>query len=174
MTWAEAAQRHGCRLRRFGSGGIGSSSRQVESQMPGVALRAGSQSERRLWAEAVQLKLALAETTVQLRIWHKMPSALMRFPSGLEAPRTRAVMSVSRFLPWPAAASAPTAAAWRASVLVPERKGHAGVASPDAAIMGADGAGCRLRPRCALRAGESCCCRAATGPTAARGRGRGA
>ncbi|WP_445183508.1 transposase [Pseudonocardia sp. Cha107L01] len=83
MTLAEAARRHGVTPQavghwrgRFLEAGKAS----LESRMPGVADGAGSQPERRLRAEAEQLKLALAEATVQLPIWRKGTEHVDAFP----------------------------------------------------------------------------------------------
>jgi transposase len=74
LTLAEAARRHGVsqtgvakwRDRFIESGKAG-----LADGLPGSPGSAGSPTERRLRAEAEQLKLALAEATVQLRIWQK-------------------------------------------------------------------------------------------------------
>jgi transposase len=84
MTLAEAARRHGVTPQavghwrdRFLEAGKAS----LESRMPGSAGGAGSQTERRLRAEAEQLKLALAEATVQLRIWRMGAEHIDAVPS---------------------------------------------------------------------------------------------
>jgi transposase len=84
VTLAEAARRHGVTAAavsqwrdRFLEAGKAS----LESRMPGTAGSAGSQGERRLRAEAEQLKLALAEATVQLRIWQKGSEHIDAVPS---------------------------------------------------------------------------------------------
>ena len=74
MTASEAARRHGVtpttvatwRDRFIDAGRQG-----LQHGLPGPAGSAGSSAERRLRAEAEELKLALAEATVQLRIWQK-------------------------------------------------------------------------------------------------------
>jgi transposase len=85
VTLAEAALRHGVsgqsvanwRDRFVESGKAG-----LDNQLPGGAGQAGSQIERRLRAEAEQLKLALAEATVQLRIWQKGAEYVDQVPSS--------------------------------------------------------------------------------------------
>ncbi len=54
--------------------------------VPGAAGQAGSVAERRLRAEAEQLKLALAEATVQLRIWQKGAEHIDEVPSPTSRP----------------------------------------------------------------------------------------
>jgi len=74
MTLAEAARRHGVTSRAVGQWRdrfLEAGKASLESRMPGAAGGAGSQTERRPRAEAEQLKLALAEATVQMRIWRK-------------------------------------------------------------------------------------------------------
>jgi transposase len=73
-----------CRLRRSVSGVTGfleAGTASLESRMPGGHGQGGTQGERRLRAEAEQLKLALAEATVQLRIWRKGAEHVDAVPS---------------------------------------------------------------------------------------------
>lgn len=89
LTVAEAARRHGVsgaavgkwRDRFIESGKAG-----LDNAMPGAAGSAGSQTERRLRVEAEQLKLALAEATVQLRIWQKGAEYVEEVPSSTSRP----------------------------------------------------------------------------------------
>lgn len=82
MTASEAARRHGVsrptidnwRLRFIAAGRAGLQDRL--SGPGGVPL-----AERRLKAETEQLKLALAEATVQLRIWQKGAELAEQIPS---------------------------------------------------------------------------------------------
>ena len=88
LTIAEAARRHGTTGKTVGewrdrfleAGQAG-----LENMMPGPGGRNGNSTERRQRAEIEQLKLALAEATVQLRIWrlgaehvHEVPSETSR------------------------------------------------------------------------------------------------
>jgi transposase len=89
MTMAEAARRHGTSAQaigqwrdRFIEGGKAS----LENRLPGGPGRAGTQTERRLQAEAEQLKLALAEATVQLRIWRVGAEHVDAVPSQTSKP----------------------------------------------------------------------------------------
>lgn len=83
MTAAEAARRHGVsrptidnwRGRFIAAGRAG-----LEETPPGPS-KGMSAMERRLRAEAEQLKLALAEATVQLRIWQKGAELADQIPS---------------------------------------------------------------------------------------------
>lgn len=84
MTLAEAARRHGVTPQAVGQWRdrfLEAGKASLESRMPGAAGGAGSQTERRLRAEAEQLKLALAEATVQLRIWQKGSEHIDAVPS---------------------------------------------------------------------------------------------
>jgi transposase len=89
LTMAEAARRHGVtqttvakwRDRFIESGRSG-----LDSGLPGAAGKAGSLTERRLRAEAEQLKLALAEATVQLRVWQKGAEYVDKVPSPTSRP----------------------------------------------------------------------------------------
>lgn len=84
MTLAEAARRHGVSAQavpqwrdRFLEAGKAS----LETRLPGGRGQGGTQAERRLREEAEQLKLALAEATVQLRIWRKGAEHVDAIPS---------------------------------------------------------------------------------------------
>jgi transposase len=89
LTVAEAARRYGVsgpavakwRDRFIESGKAG-----LANGVPGPAGQAGSQTERRLRAEAELLKLALAEATVQLRIWQHGAEYVDRIPSPTSRP----------------------------------------------------------------------------------------
>lgn len=89
LTSAEAARRHGVsatavakwRDRFIECGRAG-----LDNGLPGPAGQAGSQTERRLRAETEQLKLALAEATVQLRIWQKGAQYIDEVPSPTSRP----------------------------------------------------------------------------------------
>jgi transposase len=89
LSVSEAARRHGVsafavskwRDRFIESGKAG-----LENMRPGPAGAAGTQNERRLRAEAEQLKLALAEATVQLRIWRKGAEYVEQVPSRTSTP----------------------------------------------------------------------------------------
>jgi transposase len=84
MTMAEAAGRHGTSPRAIGQWRdrfVDAGKASLESRMPGGPCRGGTQGERRPRAEAEQLKLALAEVTVQPRIWRKGAEYLDAVPS---------------------------------------------------------------------------------------------
>jgi transposase len=81
MTLAEAARRHGVTPQAVGHWRDRFLEAGKESRMPGSAGEAGSQTERRLRAEAEQLRLALAEATVQLRIWRMGAEHIDAVPS---------------------------------------------------------------------------------------------
>lgn len=89
LTVAEAGRRHGVsptavakwRDRFVESGKAG-----LDAGLPGPARRAGSQTERRLRAATEQLTLALAEATVQLRIWQKGAEYVDEIPSSTSRP----------------------------------------------------------------------------------------
>jgi len=89
MTMAEAARRHGTSPQAIGQWRdrfVDAGKASLESRMPGGPGRGGTQDERRLRAEAEQLKLALAEATVQLRIWRKGAEYLDAVPSQTSKP----------------------------------------------------------------------------------------
>jgi transposase len=74
MTVAEAARRHGVSAESINRGRnrfVDAGRAALEDGMPGKAGSRGSLVERRQGAEIQELKLALAEATVQLRIWQK-------------------------------------------------------------------------------------------------------
>jgi transposase len=83
MTMAEAARRHGVspatvsrwrdRFLEAGKGGL-------QDELPGPD-GSGSDAERRLRRENEQLKLALAEATVQLRVWQHGADLVDQIPS---------------------------------------------------------------------------------------------
>jgi transposase len=89
ITPAEAARRHGVsptsvmnwrdRFVQAGTAGL-------EARPSGPGGQAGSSTERRLRLEAEQLKLALAEATVQLRIWQKGAEQVHKIPSSTSRP----------------------------------------------------------------------------------------
>ena len=89
MTVADAARRHGVSAEsinrwrnRFVDGGKAA----MEDGMPGKASSRGSLVERRQRVEIQELKLALAETTLQLRIWQKGPEYVDPVPSPTSRP----------------------------------------------------------------------------------------
>jgi hypothetical protein len=69
----------------------------MEDGMPGKAGSRGSLVERRQRAEIQELKLALAEATVQLRIWQKGSEYVDLVPSPTRALRAAAELPVARF-----------------------------------------------------------------------------
>jgi hypothetical protein len=75
----------------------------------GPSRHGGSAEERRLRLENAQLKAALAEATVQLRMWQKCAEYAGKLPSVTSKPRER--QRVCRFrgsLAWRGSRSAPT------------------------------------------------------------------
>ena len=89
LTIAEAARRHGTtgktvaewRDRFLEAGRAG-----LENMMPGPGGRNGTSIERRQRAEIEQLKLALAEASVQLRIWRLGAEHVREVPSETSRP----------------------------------------------------------------------------------------
>src|SRR6266536_1397884 len=102
MTASEAARRHGVSVpavlswrNKFLDAGRQSL---VDGVPGGPSKTAGSAVERRLRLENGQLKLALAEATVQLRIWQKGAEYVEAVPSKTSRPyRAAAGLPVSRF-----------------------------------------------------------------------------
>jgi transposase len=87
LSLAEAARRHGVTSATGATGGTGSSMLvRLASTGRCPARMAGSQTERRLRHECEQLKLALAEATVQLRIWQKGAEYVDEVPSPTSRP----------------------------------------------------------------------------------------
>jgi transposase len=60
--------------------------RALEEKISGPDRGTGTAEERRLRVEANQLKLALAEATVQLRIWEKGAGYVHHVPSPTSKP----------------------------------------------------------------------------------------
>ena len=82
MSVAEAARRHGVTnttVARWRDQFVAAGRAGLEEKLPGPL--GISVTERRLRAEAEQLKLALAEATVQLRIWQKGAELADQIPS---------------------------------------------------------------------------------------------
>jgi transposase len=89
FTVSEAARRHGvsaAAVAKWRDAFIASGKAGLQQRLPGPAGSAGSPQERRLRAEAEQLKLALAEATVQLRIWQKGAEHVDQVPSPTSRP----------------------------------------------------------------------------------------
>ena len=89
MSASEAARRHGVSVQavyhwrdRFLDAGRQS----LDDRIPGPGKNAGSAAERRLKLENNQLKLALAEATVQVRIWQKGAEHVEAVPSKTSRP----------------------------------------------------------------------------------------
>lgn len=88
VTMAEAARRHAVSSQAVANW----RDRFVEAGKAGLEDRTsgppgqGTHAERLLRAEAEQLKLALAEATVQLRIWQKGAEHLDEVPSNTSRP----------------------------------------------------------------------------------------
>ena len=89
MTVAEAARRHGVSaesINRWRNRFVDAGKAAMEDGMPGKAGSRGSLVERRQRAEIQELKLALAEATVQLRIWQKGSEYVDLVPSPTSRP----------------------------------------------------------------------------------------
>jgi transposase len=89
MTVAEAARRHGVSaesINRWRNRFVDAGKAAMEDGMPGKASSRGSLVERRHRAEIQELKLALAEATVQLRIWQKGSEYVNQVPSQTSRP----------------------------------------------------------------------------------------
>ena len=82
MSMAEAARRHGvtnAAVAKWRDQFVAAGRAGLEEKLSGPS--GMSVTERRLRAEAEQLKLALAEATVQLRIWQKGAELADQIPS---------------------------------------------------------------------------------------------
>ena len=120
MTASEAARRHGVSVQavltwrnRF----LDAGQQALGDKIPGPGKSAGSADERRLKLENNQLKLALAEATVQLRIWQKGAEYAEAVPSKTSRPSERQLVCRSRgSLAWRASRGAHTAVGWLVSV----------------------------------------------------------
>ena len=89
MTVAEAARRHGVSaesINRWRNRFVDAGKAAMKDGMPGKAGSRGSLVERRQRAEIQELKLALAEATVQLRIWQKGSEYVDQVPSQTSRP----------------------------------------------------------------------------------------
>jgi transposase len=89
LTVAEAARRHGVStesINRWRNRFVDAGKAAMENGMPGNAGALGSLVERRRRAEIQELKLALAEATVQLRIWQKGSEYVDQVPSQTSRP----------------------------------------------------------------------------------------
>ena len=89
MTAAEAARRHGVSAISVGQWKarfLESGSKGLEELPAGSTRDGASPEERRMRMENEQLKLALAEATVQLRIWQRGAAAIDQVPSRTSRP----------------------------------------------------------------------------------------
>ena len=89
VALAEAARRHGVApetLNRWRNRFVEAGRSAMGDGMPGANGRGGSVTERRQRAEIEQLKLALAEATVQLRIWQRGADYAYAIPSSTSRP----------------------------------------------------------------------------------------
>jgi len=89
MSASEAARRHGVSTNavlNWRGKFLDAGRRALEDKISGPSKDAGTAEERRLRVEANQLKLALAEATVQLRIWEKGAEYVHRVPSPTSKP----------------------------------------------------------------------------------------
>jgi transposase len=99
LSLAEAARRHGVSSATVGNWRdrfVDAGKAGMDRSLPGPD-GGQSQTERRLRHECEQLKLALAEATVQLRIWQKGSEFVDEAFADLEALRAAHGVSVSRF-----------------------------------------------------------------------------
>jgi transposase len=89
MTCAEAARRCGVTtvtMTKWKHQFLAAGAQRLEEVPSGAARTAGSPEQRRLRLENEQLKLALAEATVQLRIWQRGAALVDRVPSQTSKP----------------------------------------------------------------------------------------
>jgi transposase len=89
VTVAEAARRHGVSaesINRWRNRFVDAGKAAMGDGMPGKAGSRGSLPERRQRAEIQELKLALAEATVQLRIWQRGSEYVDQVPSQTSRP----------------------------------------------------------------------------------------
>jgi transposase len=89
LTVAEAARRHGVStesINRWRNRFVDAGRAATEDGMPGKAGAHSSLVERRQRAEIQELKLALAEASVQLRIWQKGSEYVDQVPSQTSRP----------------------------------------------------------------------------------------
>jgi transposase len=89
LTAAEAARRHGVSTNAVLSWRakfLDAGKRALEEKISGPDRGTCTPEERRLRVEANQLKLALAEATVQLRIWEKGAGYVHHVPSPTSKP----------------------------------------------------------------------------------------
>ena len=89
MTVAEAARRHGVStesINRWRNRFVDAGKAVMEDGMPGKSGARGSLVERRQPAEIQELKLALADATVQLRIRQKGSEYIDQVPSQTSRP----------------------------------------------------------------------------------------
>jgi transposase len=88
LSLAEAARRHGVSSTTVGNGRdrfVDAGKAGMDRSLPGPD-GGLSQTERRLRSECKELKLALAEATVQLRIWQKGSEYIDSVPSPTSRP----------------------------------------------------------------------------------------
>jgi transposase len=89
MTCAEAARRcgvSGVTMTKWKHQFLAAGAERLEEVPSGRAGAKGSAEQRRLQLENEQLKLALAEATVQLRIWQRGAALADRIPSQTSKP----------------------------------------------------------------------------------------
>jgi transposase len=89
MTCAEAARRAGVGpglVNKWRNEFLAAGAERLQEVPSGPAGKAGSPEQRRLRMENEQLKLALAEATVQLRIWQRGAAYADRVPSETSKP----------------------------------------------------------------------------------------
>ena len=89
MTCAEAARRAGVSpglVNRWRNQFLAAGAERLEEVPSGPGKKAGTPEQRRLRMENEQLKLALAEATVQLRIWQRGAALADQVPSPTSKP----------------------------------------------------------------------------------------
>ncbi|MGW4773043.1 hypothetical protein ACWEO2_34035 [Nocardia sp. NPDC004278] len=89
MSAAEAARRRGVSTTSVGKwkqAFLEAGTKALDEVPSGPAGAQGSPDQRRLWMENGQLKLALAEATVQLRVWQHGAAPVDRVPSLTSKP----------------------------------------------------------------------------------------
>jgi transposase len=89
MSCAEAAHRHGvseASVYKWRQGFIQAGIAGLDEKISGAGRSTGTPEQRRLRQENEQLKLALAEATVQLRIWQRGAALVDQVPSQTSKP----------------------------------------------------------------------------------------
>jgi transposase len=126
MTASEAVRRHGVSVQAvltWRNKFLDAGQESLADRIPGPGKSAGSAGERRLKLEHNQLKLALAEATVGLRIWQKGADYAEAVPSKASWPYERQRVCRFRGSPvWRAFRAAAITDGWPVSVTATRAK----------------------------------------------------